>query len=175
MSKVLLTYTPDAKGNLSRERLQLHPRDRSLAGIKRDNCRVHEREKLSDRRPACYIATPARFPTTLLRARRVAFRPANHRFFVRNYSPTRSCTLLRRRRTRVRLPAPPQNLMILPSVSLDGAGQRTRVRPRRIFKARRPRGWPCAPDDFAPRVLSPAERLRPAHGSTHSMVGAAEK
>jgi hypothetical protein len=75
MSKVLLTYTPDAKGNVSRERLQLHPRYRSLAGIKRDNCRVYEREQLSTRRPACYIATPPRFSTTLQRARHLAFRP----------------------------------------------------------------------------------------------------
>jgi hypothetical protein len=42
MSKVLLTYAQNAKGNLSRERLQLRPGDLGLADIKCDDRGVDE-------------------------------------------------------------------------------------------------------------------------------------
>jgi len=46
--------------------------DLGLAGIERDDRGVDEREQLSARRPTCYIATRARFPTILHRGSRFA-------------------------------------------------------------------------------------------------------
>jgi hypothetical protein len=84
-----------------RQFLQPRPGDFDLPGIKRDDRGADELEQLSARRPACYIATRTRFAAILLRCPGPALLPPNPRFLARNYSPTRSCTLLRHHRTRV--------------------------------------------------------------------------
>ena len=60
-----------------RERLQMRSGDPAVAGIKRDDRGVDEREQLSARRSACYIATRARFSSILQRARPLPRVPAN--------------------------------------------------------------------------------------------------
>ena len=97
-------------------------RPRCRTGVERDNRGVDELEQLSGRRPACYVATPCRCSTIFLRCLGVAIFGATARFLARNCSPTRSCALLRSGRTRIRLPAPPQILMILPKPSVNGPG-----------------------------------------------------
>ena len=91
---------------------QLRPGALALAGVERD-----DRASTSSSSSAAVraFATLLHAPDSPAFCHALARSPefaANRRFVARNCSPTRSCTLLRHRRTRVRLPAPPQRQSI---------------------------------------------------------------
>jgi hypothetical protein len=91
-----------------RQRVQARPGDVGLPSVQSRDRAGDDLEQCGGRGSACYIATRTRRSRIIPRVRRSTRVPARPRFFTRNCAPDRSCTLLRHRRTHVRLPAPPQ-------------------------------------------------------------------